>query len=254
MSMKKQTQKISAIILIVIGVIFFILIGGLSIWADLEASLFNSAKRSREPLPSLNCPSIISSDETGVVSASFSNPSDRIINPKIQTFISDGFVILMQEKVDILEIEPGETESIEIKVTAANAVYNRIILVRMHQFAYGPLPYRNASCGIFVINIPFLTGTQFIYLSMALGTLFSGAGIILWGLNSRPIVWDKLTNLKWIIAFVLLSILIAIIGLLSIWLLGVFLFVLWILLAIGLVSKAVLDSDKQTKNIGKKNK
>lgn len=248
--MKKQTLKITATILIIIGVTFFILIGGLSIWADLEASLFNSARRSSEPISSLNCPSIISSNETGVVSASFSNPSDRLINPKIQTFISDGFVILMQEKIDRPEIEPGETKFVEVEVTAANAVYNRIILVRMHQFSYGPLPYRNASCGIFVINIPFLTGMQFIYLSLVLGTLFSGAGIILWGLSTRPLVWDKLTNIKWLIAFVLLSLMIAIIGLWSLWLLGVFLFVVWILLTIGLVSKAVMESDKQNKNVG----
>ena len=252
--MKKQTQKISAAVLIIIGVIFFVLIGGLSIWADLEASLFNSARRSSEPLSSLNCPSFISSDETGIILASFSNPSDRTINPKIQTFVSDGFVILMQEKVDRLEIEPGGTESVEIEVTAANAVYNRIILVRMHQFAYRPLPYRNASCGIFVVNLPFLTGTQFIYLSLGLGTLFSVAGIVLWGQSSKPIVWDKLTNMKWIIVFVLLSILISIMGLWGLWLFGVFLFVLWILLAIGLVSKAVLESDKKNKFVGKKNK
>lgn len=250
--MKRQIQIIVSTILIIFGVLFFILVGGLSIWADLEASLFNSARRSTEPLPSLNCPSFITSDETGVVAGTFHNPSERIINPKIQTFVSDGFVILMQEKIDRLEIDPGETESVEIEVTAANAVYNRIVLVRMHQFAYRPLPYRNASCGIFVINIPFLTGMQFIYLSLGFGTLLSTAGIILWGLNSRPIVWDRMTNLQWIIAFILLSISISIIGLLGLWLLGIFLLVFWILLAIGLVSKAVLESDKKPKISGKK--
>lgn len=251
--MKRQSQKIISTILIIIGVLFFILIGGLSIWADLEASLFNSARRSTTPLSSLNCPSFISSTETGTVSASFNNPSNRIIKPKIQTFVSDGYVILMREKVDRLELEPGETESVEIEVSAVNAVYNRIILVRMHQFAYRPLPYRNASCGIYVVDLPFLTGIQFIYLGLGLGTIFSGVGIVLWGFSSRPIVWDRLTNLQWMIAFILLSILISIIGLVSLWLLGVFLFVLWILLAIGLVSKAVLESDKKTKNVGNKN-
>ena len=250
--MKRQTQKIISIILIIFGVLFFILVGGLSIWADLEASLFNSARRSTEPLPSLDCPAFISSDETGLVSASFNNPSDRIINPKIQTFVSDGFVILMQEKVDRLEIEPGETETVEIEVTAANAVYNRIVLVRMHQFAYRPLPYRNASCGIYVIDIRFISGTQFIYLSLGLGGLFSILGIILWALSSRPIVWDRMTNLQWIIAYTLLSILISLFGLWGLWLLGVFLIVLWILLTVGLISKAVLDSEKRPKNMGNK--
>lgn len=245
--MKKQIQQIISLLLIIFGVFFFILIGGLSIWADLEASLFNSARRSTESLSSLNCPSIISSNETGIVSASFSNPSDRIINPKIQTFVSDGYVILMQEQVDRLVIEPGGTKSVDVEVSAANAVYERIILVRMHQFAYRPLPYRNASCGIYVIDISFLTGRQFITLGLGLGALFSGAGLLLWGLSSRPIVWDRLTRFHQLIALILLSIFICIVGILSFWLLGVLLFVLWILLAVGLIGQAVLTSEKNKK-------
>lgn len=160
----------------------------------------------------------------------------------------------MQEKVDRPEIQPGETESVEIEVTAANAVYNQIILVRMHQFPYRPLPYRNASCGIYVIDILSLTGMQFVYISLGLGSLFSVVGIVLWGLSSRPIVWDRMTNLQWLITFVFLSILIAIIGLAGLWLFGVFLFVLWILLTIGLISKAVMESERKPKNFEGKNK
>jgi hypothetical protein len=245
--MNKRIQQITGIILITIGIFFFILIGGLSIWSDLEASLFNSAMRSSEPLSSLTCPSIISSEEIGVVSAEFTNTSDRLIHPKIQTFVSDGFVILMQEKVDRLEIEPGETKSVEVKVSSENAVYNRIILVRMHQFPYGPLPYRNASCGIYVINIPFLTGQQFIIISLVLGLIFSGVGLLLWALSSRPIVWDKLTRIHELLALILLAIFICITGLSSMWLLGVFLLVLWFLLGIGLIGQAVMASENKKK-------
>lgn len=243
--MKKRILQITSISLIIVGISLFILIGGLSIWSDLEASLFNSAMRPSEPLSSLSCPSIISSEEIGVVTANFTNTSDRLINPKIQTFVSDGFVILMQEKVDRLEIEPGETKSVEVEVSSENAVYNRIILVRMHQFSYGPLPYRNASCGIYVINIPFLTGSQFIMTSLIFGSLFSGVGLFLWGLSSRPIVWDKLTRFHELIALILLAIFISLTGLSSLWLLGVLLFVLWFLLGIGLIGQAVMASEKK---------
>lgn len=250
--MKKSIQQVISIILISVGIFFFILIGGLSIWSDLEASLFNSAMRSSEPLSTLACPSIISSEEIGVVSASFTNTSDRLITPKIQTFVSDGFVILMQEKIDRLEIEPGETESVKVEVTSENAVYNQIILVRMHQFSYGPLPYRNASCGIYVIPIPFLTGSQFIMVSLILGVLLSGVGLLLWGISSRPIVWDKLTRFHELIALILLAIFISLTGLSSIWLLGVLLFVLWFLLGIGLIGQAVMVSEKKRNKRNKK--
>jgi len=246
--MKRQTQQHIGIFLIILGVLCFILIGVLSIWADLEASLFNSARRSQESLTSLKCPSIISSGESGIISASFMNPSERTIKPKIQTFVSDGYVILMQEQVNTLTIEPRETKVVEVEVSPENAVYNRIILVRMHQFAYRPLPYRNASCGIYVIDLPFLTGRQFIILSFGSGVLLSGLGILLWGLSSRPIVWDRMTKLKQLLVFILLAILISIIGLLSLWLLGLLLFVFWLLFAIGLLSQAALSAKKSSKN------
>lgn len=247
--MKKKFQKIIGLTLIIMGVLFFVIIGSLTIWADLEASLFNSAMRSSEPLTSLNCPSIISSNESGIVSASFSNTSDRIINPKIQTFISDGYVILMQEKIDRLEIEPGGTKSVEVEVTAANAVYNRIILVRMHQFAYGPLPYRNASCGILVINIPFLTGRQFILTFLGFGVIFSGLGLLLWILSAGPFERTGISKPALMIALILIALSISITGLLSWWLLGMLLFVLWFLLAISLICQGVLATNKnQNKN------
>jgi hypothetical protein len=153
----------------------------------------------------------------------------------------------MQEKVDRLEIEPGETEGVEIEVSPENAVYNRLILIRMHQFAYGPLPYRNASCGIFIINIPFLTGRQFVIISLVFGLLFSTTGLLLWGLSSRPIVWDKLTRFHEFIALILLAIFICLTGLSSFWLLGALLFVLWFLLVIGLIGQAVLASENNEK-------
>jgi hypothetical protein len=115
----------------------------------------------------------------------------------------------------------------------------------MHQFPYGPLPYRNASCGIYVINIPFLTGQQFIIISLVLGLIFSGVGLLLWALSSRPIVWDKLTRIHELLALILLAIFICITGLSSMWLLGVFLLILWFLLGIGLIGQAVMASENK---------
>ena len=70
---------------------------------------------------------------------------------------------------------------------------------------------------------------------MILGVLLSGVGLLLWGISSRPIVWDKLTRFHELIALILLAIFISLTGLSSIWLLGVLLFVLWFLLGIGLI-------------------
>jgi hypothetical protein len=242
--MKIKVQKSIGITLIIIGAICFILIGSLSIWADLEATLFNSAMRSDKRLTSLKCPSFITEEEIGIISATFHNSSDKPISPLIRTYVTDGYVILMREKVDRLDIAPGETASVEVEVTADNAVYNRLVLARMHQFAYGPLSYRNASCGIYVLNIKTITGNQFIAITATLGLFLSAIGVWLWVKHSRPIIWDQLTKFHQILAFVLISMLISIVGLLSWWLLGVLLFVFWVLLVVGLISQAILSSKK----------
>jgi hypothetical protein len=244
--MKKQRLENIFIILISLGALCFVLIGGLSIWADFEASLFNSARRTTERLSTFNCPSIIAENEVGIISASFTNTSEREIKPRIQTFVTDGYVILMQEQIDTLTIEPGETESVEVKVTADNAVYNRLILARMHQFNYGPLPYRNASCGIFVLGISFMTGSQFITLTVITGLILSLAGIVLWLVTYKPIVWDRLTTLHEMIVIVGLALLIMIAGLASWWLFGIFLIVIWLLLVVGIISQKVLSSNKRS--------
>jgi hypothetical protein len=244
--MKKQSLENIFIILISIGALCFVLIGGLSIWADFEASLFNSARRTTERLTTFNCPSFITNNEVGIISASFTNTSDREIKPRIQTFVTDGFVILMQEQIDTLTIAPGETESVEVKVTADNAVYNRLILARMHQFNYGPLPYRNASCGIFVLGISFMTGTQVISITVITGLILSLSGIALWLVSFKPIVWDRLTTLHEMIVLVALALLIMIVGLASWWLFGIFLIVIWLLLVVGIISQKVLSSNKRS--------
>jgi hypothetical protein len=244
--MKKQSLENIFIILISIGALCFVLIGGLSIWADFEASLFNSARRTTERLTTFNCPSFITNNEVGIISASFTNTSDREIKPRIQTFVTDGFVILMQEQIDTLTIAPGETESVEVKVTADNAVYNRLILARMHQFNYGPLPYRNASCGIFVLGISFMTGTQVISITVITGLILSLSGIALWLVSFKPIVWDRMTTLHEMIVLLVLAFLIMIAGLASLWLFGIFLIVIWLLLVVGIISQKVLSSNKRS--------
>jgi hypothetical protein len=242
--MKKQAQSKIAIFLIIISGLLFALIGGLAIWADVEALLFNSARRSTERLSSLRCPSFITAEETGIISASFTNPSERTINPLIRTYVTDGFVILMQETEEKLELSPGETETVEIKVTASNAAFNRLILARMHQLSYGPLPYRNASCGIFVIDIPIFTGKQIVFLASVIAIIASLMGFWLWIDSNKPIVWDRLTNLYQLAAWVLLGAAIFIVGLLSLWLPGVLMIVVWLLLGIGLITQKILSSKK----------
>ena len=239
--MKKQTTQRIGILLILIGGMCFLAIGGFSIWADLEAAIFNMVRRSSEAIPTLKCPSVITPDEIGIVSASFSNPSERNVSPLIRTNVTDGYVTLMREYNTRLIIAPGETERVEIRVDAEDAAYNRLILVRMHQFGYGPYRYRHASCGIVVIDIPILTGSQFVVFVTSLGLLFSALGIYLYILGSKTLKREKQTILNQFLVYIFITLLIAIVGLSGWWLLGILLVSFGLILCIVLISQKILE-------------
>ena len=247
--MKEQSTQRMSILLIIIGGLCFIAIGGMAIWADIEAAIFDMARRSSESIPTLKCPAVITTDEIAIVSASFSNPTERDATPLIRTRVTDGYVTLKREYNTRLMLEPGETEIVEIRVDAEDAAYNRLILIRMHQFGYGPFRYRNASCGILILNIPLLTGTQFVVLILVLGGLISALGIYFWIMLTKPGKRDDNSSLHKLLLFICIALLIAISGLFGWWLLGIILFTFWTILGVVLISQRLLES-KNNKIIG----
>ncbi|MFN2304481.1 MAG: hypothetical protein ACK2TV_12195, partial [Anaerolineales bacterium] len=146
--MNKKSARTIGIIIFVVGIVLIIYIGVLSTWGEVEASFFNAALRSDEPLSTLSCPAAITPNETSYVSASFFNPDDKPIELEIRTYVTDGFVTLMKEYITDVPLEPQETKIIQIPIFPEDAAYNRFVMVRMHQMKQVPLPYKNASCGV----------------------------------------------------------------------------------------------------------
>lgn len=233
--MKKKFSRVLGISLLLIGNLLMILVGVLSFWGDFEAMFFDAAIKAQKRLKTLDCPAVITTNEIGTVSASFHNTDDEALTLDVRAFVTDGFITLMTEYYTDVYLEPDEVETVEWYVTADDAAYDRLILVRVHQMKESPLPYRNASCGIVVVNVPFLTGTQFIILTMAMGLVLTSGGIAFWVVNSKPIVWGKRKVFRTLILFSAISFLIAVSGLVGYWLLSMILTVIWLVMGISLI-------------------
>lgn len=246
--MKKKTLRITGITTLIIGALFFVYIGIISVWGELEATFFNAALRSEDPLKTLSCPAVITSHETAAVTGTFYNPYDKSANMEIRTYVTDGFVTLMNEYITTFTLDPGNTNIVEIPIIAEDAAYERVIMVRMHQMKRIPFPYQNASCGIVVVNFPFLTGSQFIIMILSLGTLLTIGGITLWAVNSKPIVWLRLKIFVAMIIFGLTSASIAIIGLIGLWGLALIMTVIWIFMGLGMIWQFSTASKKNLFN------
>lgn len=235
MAMNKNRLRFFGITLFVIGTILFVLIGLFSIWGEVEASFFNAALKSDEPLKGLRCPVFITTNEIGTVSKEFINTSEKTVDLEVRTYISDGYVTLLNEIIREFSLAPGESELVKVPFSADDAAYNRIVMVRMHQMKRFSFPYQNASCGIILINIPFITGTQFLIITIALAVLCSGLGITLWAINAKPIIWDRLNLFKAMIILLATAIIMTITSLLNYWAIAIIIAVIWLLMGVVMI-------------------
>ncbi len=234
--MKKKTffQAIG-ITLFLLGSIISVYIGAISVWGDIEASFFNSQLRANEKLPHLKCPAVLMENEVGKISARFDNTTEKPLELDVRAYMTDGFVTIMREYLTELQLEPGETKDVTWEITADQAAYDRLILARVHQMKEYPLPYRNAACGVVVINLPFSNGLLFVIALLVLSVLLCTGGILLWAKHSKPIVWGRLKIFKAMIVLSSAGLALAIAGLIGLWGLGVILIAVWVLLAAGML-------------------
>ena len=187
MSKTQKTLQVLSILLFSIGLLFGLILWGGSAWADLEGYLFDPGLPAEQRLSNIRCPLVITSDEIGLVSMVFNNPVDRPLKQSVRARVSYGFVTQMKEINTTLEMEPFETRELAWEVSPTEAAWNRLVLVRLYMFRSAPLPSRTATCGILVLDLPGMTGSQVVTLVSLIGLLGMAGGIGLWYRANRPL-------------------------------------------------------------------
>ena len=187
MRVGKKVKRTLGAMLFTLGFLIGLVVFVGAVWADFEAAMFDTAIKGDESLRPVRCPVIITGDETGTISAAFHNPLDRLVKYFVRTHISRGFVTYMREDKELLPVEPGETERLEWTVTADDAAYGRVILVKVLLMANYPLPSRQATCGILTLDVPYLSGKQLLTLAVAASLVCMALGGGLWFQASRPV-------------------------------------------------------------------
>ncbi len=213
---------------------------GIIIWADFEAVLFDPGQQQDASLKSLRCPVMITKSETGAVTASLTNPLDRPTERYIRAHITDGYVTLMREINKLVPLAPGETQKLTWTVTADDAAFERLILVKVIIRGRYPLPSRQGTCGIVVVDVPYLTGHQVFGISLVASLLSIGMGFSIWFKASKPL-HEKARQAVRAMSTLAGSILLGIfIGLMGWWLPGLLIFVIT-LIGAGVIIGYFLD-------------
>jgi len=186
--MRSRLLSLLAILLFLAGVLSQLLLSGGVVWAEVEASTYETETTGGSL--SLDCPLLLSASETGMITTSIINTLDQAALPTITTKISTSGG--MKNQSQTLSFAPHETRSLQWPVNGSNVIFGRLILVNVMQGRYGDLASHSSFCGVLVFSLFNLTGSQSLVL-VFVGSLFLIlAGGILWqGIHAPHAAMDQ---------------------------------------------------------------
>lgn len=229
-----------SLVVFALGALVGILLAGVTAWADLESTLFNASIGAKTKLKTLRCPAILVADEVSTVSATFDNPADVDKALIVHTRISDGFVTLLQQNDEMVYLTPGETQTLTWDVSASNAAWNRFVFVRVYVGRNYPLPERTGTCGIFVVQLPFLTGRQVVIAALLIGGLLMAAGIVLYARVGRSGINPGFISLSALLIIAVLVAVMVVLALIGDWLFSGFVLLVLLIMIMSIVGTAIL--------------
>ncbi len=154
-------------------------------WADIEAMLYGFPRYGNKITFDMQCPLVITTGETGVITYTFENDSQVLLRPTVRFQVSNpGPFRLVSER---LELQPGESQALQIEVFPDDAVLNRYIFVKMYTFATYPIRQVEQTCGVLLLDLPALTGRQVVAIGVAAALLGMPLGLGLWVSSNRPL-------------------------------------------------------------------
>ena len=185
-------MKLRSLLLSLLGALLFlsgVLIGlslsAVVVWGESEARIYTSYNAERRL--KVQCPLMLSPVESGVVSADIINPTNEEIKPVILAEISH--TKIPRKVNETLTLAPSGSETVQWTVDLSDVIFERLILVNIHQSQYRDNPSRLGSCGIFIVSLFGLTGAQTFALvfAISLAAMLSGSALWLyarWPLNN----------------------------------------------------------------------
>jgi len=225
-----------SMVLFFIGTILGMALFGSIVLANLEATFyFGGIKIAEEDLKTLQCPPIITPLDRSAVTASITNNTAKTIKPMYRMNISsDREISRLVETTP--SIGPGETMQVQWDVNHADAVYGKLILVKVMQYKTIRTPSREGTCGTLALNIPYLTGKQVLLTGIFSCLALMGAGIFLWLKSNKPLIGRTL-NLR---NAMLLMVAVIGAGIIAsccgVWMLGIVLMAVCILLCVASIN------------------
>jgi hypothetical protein len=198
-----RPQRTFGILLFGIGVLLSTLLAALLTWANYEAAFYGFQLLPGDHFDGLTCPPLMTRHETGTVRVEIRNPSQKAIDPVVRIDVSTREVPESREEKVV--VEPGKTQVLEQPITAQNIDLGFFIFAKAFRYPAYPLSKADATCGIFIIDMPFLNGTQLFYLWLALGLIFTPLGLWMWSASLKPEGAGRMINAAKALAVIVMA-------------------------------------------------
>lgn len=231
MNVTKPSRKVLGIFLFIAGSLLGALLSGALTWAGLEATTYGFLPPEGDQFDGLICPALMTPHETGTIQLQVKNPSNKEIEPIMRTDISTKGVA--DTKEEQLTVPPGETRTLSYPINADNIDLGFFIFAKAERFPSYPLPDADATCGIFIVNLPFINGMQLFNIWLGLSLILIPLGLWMWWSSLQPQGAGRMVNAAKLLAVIVLaSLWFAIQGT---WMVGVLLLALTILLSLAML-------------------
>ncbi len=235
--MQTISKQALGTIIFLAGLFLGLALAVVAIWGDFEAMSYFYSGAGYPSFNGLSCPVLMSRAETGTVSATFNNPSNEEIKPYYQVEISGSVADRTLENQ--IPVAAHSSRTVMWTVNANDIDLGSFVLIKMDILPMAGYSTRETTCGIVVLNLGSLTGSQVLTWGVVLSLLGIVLGLVIRQIGQKDLPGRSLSirNVMRAAGIVVCAALLA--GLLGWWLLGLLLVAMTILLLVILLRMAV---------------
>jgi len=187
-----------ALVLLFAGVLLAFVLTALMVWPDLEAFSYGFPRVGNAPMRGLSCPVFMNRNENAALSLTLDNTTERVLRPQVRTLISDSSIERWSTVILPVAIEPGERITVTWEVGPGNIVLRSFVLVKVFTFISYPMPNLEGTCGIFVVDLPWIDPGLLHWAWLAVSLVFVLAGVWVndfWNVEGEPPSRHKMIRL-----------------------------------------------------------
>jgi hypothetical protein len=227
---------------VIIGNLLGVMIVAGMVWADFEGSLFIFGLDGKRRTRRLDCPVLMTQDDVREIKLTLKNPGEKNLSHYVVASISEGFLSLTRQEKENVSVGPGQRKTLTWEIYPEDAAYQRIVLFHVYLRRTYPYPSLDGTCGVLVLDIPGLKGSQVMGLALGLTFLLilGGNGILQLQYRNN-LLGPQRQNISNAMFFMSILILLGmLIGSLGLWVLGLIILTSIIMMIVVLLFQIAL--------------